>query len=318
MIDVIIPAYNAHEVIENALYSISTQSITNLLNVYLVDDCSDKNYNKIVKKFSKLLNIVELKTPHNVGPGGARQYGIDNSNGEYIVFIDADDIFNDCCSIEKLYNAISNIGCNFVSSNFNVEEEDCFIQKRDFSTWMHGKIYRRSFLIQHNIRFNNTRSNEDSGFNELVSLIEDGYHIEDYTYIWRLNIDSITRKNNREFRFYGLEGYSYNMAWAISEAEKRSANPYKMAECAFYCFVTMYVEYLRNYDNKDRDCNKILEWSKELKEYYLKYNDLLDEVAKNELICSIFSSLSTHIYRLDMMKILNSKVTFDEFIELIK
>lgn len=318
MIDVIIPAYNAHDTIEDTLYSITSQSISEKFNVYIVDDCSKKNYNNIVKKFSKALNIFELKTPENIGPGGARQFGIDNSNGEFIIFIDSDDIFNDCFSVEVLYNTMNNTDSNYATSNFNLEEEDRFIKKIDYSTWLHGKIYRRSFLEDNNIRFNNSRSNEDCGFNKLISFLDSGFHIDNFTYIWRLNRNSITRRNNREFRFLGLEGYSYNMVWAMKEAEKRDVNPYKIAETAFYAFISMYVEYIRNFDNEDRDCNKILEWSKELKEYYLKYNDLLDEVAKNEFICSIFESLSTHVYRLDMMKILNSKVTFDEFIELIK
>ena len=93
MIDVIIPAYNAHNTIEKTLDSILHQTISNMLNVYVVNDCSDKNYDEIIKKYKKDINIKEIKISKNGGPGVARQKGIDLSNGKYILFIDSDDIF---------------------------------------------------------------------------------------------------------------------------------------------------------------------------------------------------------------------------------
>ena len=61
MIDVIIPAYNAHETICETLSSIVLQSIKDQLNVYIVNDCSKKDYSKEIKRFSKVLNIKEIK-----------------------------------------------------------------------------------------------------------------------------------------------------------------------------------------------------------------------------------------------------------------
>ena len=61
MIDIIIPAYNSHNTIEQTLFSIAYQDMAKDVNVYIVDDCSKKSYNEIVKFFSNFINIKELK-----------------------------------------------------------------------------------------------------------------------------------------------------------------------------------------------------------------------------------------------------------------
>ena len=106
MIDIIIPAFNAHETIERTLFSIAYQKQISLANVYIVNDGSDEDYSKEIKFFSKFLKIKELKMKKNSGPGCARQYGIDHSESEYIIFIDSDDVFYDPYVVSNLYNTI--------------------------------------------------------------------------------------------------------------------------------------------------------------------------------------------------------------------
>ena len=56
MIDVIIPAYNAHKTIERTLYSIAYQRNSENLNVYIINDNSIKDYSKEID-FLKILSI---------------------------------------------------------------------------------------------------------------------------------------------------------------------------------------------------------------------------------------------------------------------
>ncbi|MCI8777804.1 MAG: glycosyltransferase family 2 protein [Bacilli bacterium] len=60
MIDIIIPAYNAKETIFKTLASISLQTIKNCLNVYIVNDASDYNYQEEISFLKNWINIVEL------------------------------------------------------------------------------------------------------------------------------------------------------------------------------------------------------------------------------------------------------------------
>lgn len=311
MIDIIIPAYNAHEHISKALYSILIQSFSDKLNVYIVNDCSDEDYSGEVKYFKKYLNIKELKTPKNIGPGGARQYGIDNSNSKYIVFLDSDDLFNDCYSIKRLYDCIDTNNFDAVTSNFISEKEGEFEYKFYNEIWMHGKIYRRSFLEKYNIRFNNSRSNEDSGFNKLITLVTQFFYLNEFTYIWQDNKNSITRGNNREFRITGLEGYFKNMAWVAKEAKKRKFPTLNIASFVYDSMIEAYYNFI-NLCNKNKP-DLILKWTYDLKKIYDKYVDLIPDEKKANIILDSRRFIGI----CGPINYLNNDISFNNFLKMI-
>lgn len=106
-IDIIIPAFKVHNTLYQTLCSIAQQTYKDKVKVTVVNDCCPEgNYYKIIKKFKKDLDIEEIKMPKNGGPGLARQYGINNTNCPYIMFVDADDILLGTTAIEILYRGI--------------------------------------------------------------------------------------------------------------------------------------------------------------------------------------------------------------------
>lgn len=266
-LDIIIPCYNAKKTIAKTLSSICLQERCEDINVYLVNDCSDYDYSFFINFFSNFIKIKELRTPENVGPGGAREYGIQNSNSEYIMFIDSDDYFYSFDSVITLYNSIIERKNDLLHSAFlYTRDNEIKVMDHDM-TWLHGKIYRRDFIKKHDVHFNNTRANEDNGFNRVLFLLsQDNYsYIENITYVYNENPESITRKNNREYRFTGLEGFAYNMNWAMREALKRGANRQSITILAMNLLVAMYYYYLEL--NDEYDVYKILEWSVPTKKY---------------------------------------------------
>ena len=68
MIDIIIPAYNAHKTISKTLSSIALQQNVKDLNVYIIDDLSDKDYEKEYDLFKDVLNIKIYRLEKNMGP----------------------------------------------------------------------------------------------------------------------------------------------------------------------------------------------------------------------------------------------------------
>ena len=82
MIDVIIAAYNCHDTILRTLLSIYMQTCKDIINVYIVNDGSDECYDREVNIFKDKLNINVIDLYKNMGPGVARQVGIDNSNSK--------------------------------------------------------------------------------------------------------------------------------------------------------------------------------------------------------------------------------------------
>lgn len=73
MIDIIIPAYNAHNTIRETLNSIKKQNKIEKINVYILNDASDENYQKIIEEYTPYIKIKEIEIEKNSGPGVARQ-----------------------------------------------------------------------------------------------------------------------------------------------------------------------------------------------------------------------------------------------------
>ena len=110
--------------------------------------------------------------------------------------------------------------------------EPVYAPHQNDTVWMFGKLYKRAFLDQHNIKMNDTRANEDNGFNMLCKLMcnerQQIKFIPDVVYYWHTNENSITRINNCQYSYdQSFVGYTENMIWAFKEAEKR--NPFNGA-----------------------------------------------------------------------------------------
>lgn len=100
LFSLIIPMKNADKYITKALDSIADQQFRDI-QIIVVDDNSDEtDISKYLVNSWKSkhpdINLQLLQTTKEQGgPGGARNIGLDNSNGEYILFLDADDVLNE-------------------------------------------------------------------------------------------------------------------------------------------------------------------------------------------------------------------------------
>lgn len=312
MIDVIIPAYNAHDTIEQTLFSIAYQDLSELCNVIIIDDNSNKNYQDIVERFNNIIKIKLLRLQENKGPGYARQYGINNSNSKFILFIDSDDILSSPYSINILYNEIKDSDYDLVISNFEEELDEKFVLKENDTIWLHGKIYRRSFLQKNKIFFNNSRFNEDNGFNQLILLADSKIrYINKKTYIWRNNKKSITRRNNYKFRYDGTLQYIFNIKWALELAIKRQYNVSKIAELAFSALVYLYFIYLEFYEKSD--INNILVATNDIRSISLKY-----PVTKKEQLEIIEEQYLNYYNDYTENFLINPVITFNKFLKIVE
>ena len=92
-VSVIIPSYNSGKFLNEAIESVVNQTYKNL-EIIIVNDGSIDETEKIAKEWQeKDKRIRYLKHQKNRGLGAARNTGIKNSQGEYIAFLDADDIW---------------------------------------------------------------------------------------------------------------------------------------------------------------------------------------------------------------------------------
>ena len=102
MISVVIPTYNNEDTIARALTSVAAQTVHDW-QIVLVNDCSTDNTLQIVennfKKYYKdKVKIVNNET--NMGVGVSRKVGLENADGEFVIFLDSDDyLLPDCLEI---------------------------------------------------------------------------------------------------------------------------------------------------------------------------------------------------------------------------
>ena len=184
-VSIIIPVYNAGPYIEACLASLVAQTLDNI-EVLLVDDHgrddSMERARRFVEAHTNDMTFRFLATPHNMGPGPARNVGIEAAQGEYVAFVDSDDVVEpDFC--EQLYQAAKQYdadlaycqaqlvkGAEIQPMNNPVIESGSFSGKKryffltHYTTLFVSFLYRRSLLNEYGIRFPSTRSAEDSYF----------------------------------------------------------------------------------------------------------------------------------------------------------
>lgn len=96
-LSIIIPVYNVEEYIYDCLYSVL--NIDNLnYEIILINDGSTDRSGDIIKEFAKKYHNIKIIEQENKGLSAARNKGIQNAIGEYILFVDSDDyLLNRLC-----------------------------------------------------------------------------------------------------------------------------------------------------------------------------------------------------------------------------
>lgn len=201
MVDVIIPAYNCAKTLGRTLASLAAQTDSDF-SVTVVDDCSSESLEGIVETYRELLKDLRyIRRAENGGAGIARQTGIDETDGEWITFVDADDILMPY-AIEVFKIIIeNNPDMNVLHSTFLQQQiEDGkhgYISLTRGFTWLHGKLYRRDFLNRYEISFSEEFPNwaDDSYFNSQCSELSAITMNELPMYVWTDTANSLTRKD---------------------------------------------------------------------------------------------------------------------------
>lgn len=118
LISVITPCYNAEAYISTTIKSVILQTYTNW-ELLVIDDCSKDNSAAIVKDLAQQDNRIKYyKTSSPSGsPSLPRNIGIENAQGKYIAFLDADDSWKED-KLEKQYKYIKEHNVDFVYSNY--------------------------------------------------------------------------------------------------------------------------------------------------------------------------------------------------------
>ena len=179
-ISIIMPVYNDENRLEKSIDSFLSQTLLDMELICINDGSSDGSLD-ILNDFAKMHSNIRVFSQSNQGAGKARNYGMSKAQGEYIGFLDSDDVFIDSRALEKLYEtAIENdadmasgniklIDSNDELSSFTALEyctEPKTINPEDYGIpWSFYKsIYKTDFLKSNNIEFPDLLRGQDPVF----------------------------------------------------------------------------------------------------------------------------------------------------------
>ena len=225
LVSIITPTYNSEAFIESTVESVLAQTYTNLEWLIIDDGSGDKTLIILKEKSLKEKRIKLFERNREPkGPSTCRNIGIENSTGEYIIFLDSDDLLAPSCIEKRLAYLIPNPKINFAvfqmetfgstkncTTRYKKNYLDSFL-KLEFPWTITAPIWRRSFLHKY------------GGFNEKLNCLEDPeLHI-------RCLIDSPDYTV-----FYNAEPDCFYRTWKNGDLKKN--NNYYLKINSFFSFV---------------------------------------------------------------------------------
>ncbi len=216
MISVIIPTYNRGNLIERAIKSVCNQTYP-AIEIIVVDDASTDNTKSIVEGL-RVPNLRYFRLNENSGACHARNVGIDNSNGEYISFLDSDDEWlPDKLNDQYLFlqnNQASVVCCNYWISNGKKKKKR--ISSRGKNVLKYEELLNSNIVTTGSLLLKKSVFDTVGKFDEympryqdweLVLRIAKCYDIfisNNPLLILHVQADSITNSTSKEKKFYAL------------------------------------------------------------------------------------------------------------------
>ena len=287
-LQILVPQYKENdEIIKPLLDSIAIQQNVpfNELGAIICNDRSDVFLSDALLS-NYPFQIDYYMEPHR-GVSATRNACLNHSTADYVMFCDADDMFYNACGLwivfREMETGFDSLVSLFVEETRNPETKSVeYINHEMDSTFVHGKVHRRQYLIDKNIRFNdNLTIHEDSYFNILCqNLSTDVKYCSTPFYLWRWRDESVCRHDPK----YILKTYS-NMLDSndalIDEFISR-AMPEKAS--FFTVFMVFDAYYTMNKPEWIEQENQKYRNSTELRfaEWFNKHSDLWNNVPQNE------------------------------------
>ena len=175
LISVIVPVYNVEKYLLQCIESILAHSFTDV-ELLLIDDGSPDCCGEICEEYAKRDNRIRVFHQENRGVSAARNVGLENAKGKFIVFVDSDDyvlpgylqdLYADACMYPGtglIIHGIKRIDCHHKELGdlllpdiclSTVQMEKAFVEYKIAEMgYPYGKIYNKSVLDAYHIRFN--------------------------------------------------------------------------------------------------------------------------------------------------------------------
>lgn len=213
-VSVIIPVYNLSHWIENCIHSVLNQTLTDT-EIIVVDDGSTDDSYTILKKIQEgHPDKILLLTQENSGQAVARNRAMDLARGEYIVFVDGDDYIETTylqCLLKKAQDEkLDCVVCGYERVNEQGEVLQRVVPNTTNEMYQMkflavcSKMFRLSYIREHNIRFPEGKLYEDVAFSWQALFMSQRIGVIDcvgYKYLMREGSSSTSKVNIEKVPF---------------------------------------------------------------------------------------------------------------------
>lgn len=289
-ISVIIPIYQVEKYLEKCINSVLEQNYTNI-EIILVDDGATDNSPFICDKYAEEYENIKVVHQENAGLSVARNTGIANSSGNYVMFLDSDDFWDDPCAIERLVLRLEKTNpdvLNFSYKKFyeeNNEEKPYFENIIDMPGYIR-KLDQLEFLTANNLYI-------ASACNKLIRrdllngnlMFKEGIFSEDIEWCAKLLVHSKTmdfvcenfycyRQRNNSIRYSISDKNCRDLTdtiikcFKIANKAEKNIKPYLYRYIA-YQYGTFFIVQAQA-ENKQKKCIEELEKYKKILKYHIK------------------------------------------------
>ena len=227
-LSIIIAFYNASEFIEECLKSIQSQTLKDI-EIICVDDCSTDHSLRILKSLQVDDPRIQIfQNEINSGAGPTRNVGMTNANGDFICFIDPDDLYASNTCLEQLYQAAIDNKTDAAAGNLLEFYGDDPSQAKDWGKGTYTEnqimdyhdypysigytrfIFRRSMIEQIGTEFPPYRRYQDPvWFVSVMTHIQKFYALDISVYLYRKDYSRITWTTEKSEAV--LKGKSHNL-----------------------------------------------------------------------------------------------------------
>lgn len=269
-VSVIIPAYNTErEQFLKCIESISEQSMDNF-EVIVINDGSDSTHAQMIHDVCAKDSRIKVKDKENGGVSSARNAGITEAAGEYIMFVDSDDWIDRGC-LEDAYKTAEEYNADVVTFGYTKEYKDASVEvmvyqedrlvydswKKEYDPfdmrimgmcWM--KLYRAAYVKKNHFNENLTNG-EDVEFNfRIYDKVKTFVYMKEHYYHYRQNEQSAVRAFDKN-TLMKYERTIYAMEQDVKNAVRKKGSLNR----AYYSFIGIsYLVINMNYiftDNND-------------------------------------------------------------------
>lgn len=287
-LQILIPQYNeTNDILKPLLDSIAIQQNIPMeeIGVIICNDGSDVFLSDLF--LSQYPYDIEYHMEPHRGVSATRNACLNYTTADYVMFCDADDMFCNACGLwivfREMESGFDSLVSAFIEETRDFKTKEVIYVNHDMdSTFVHGKIHRRQYLLDNDIRFNDSLTiHEDSYFNILAqNLSKNVKYCPTPFYLWRWRDDSVCRHDPK----YLLKTYK-NMIDSndslVDEFMRRGIHDKAMFYSVFMIFDAYYAmnkpDWIDQENKEYRDSTE-----KRFAEYYRKHKDMWNTMPIND------------------------------------